>query len=276
MYVSIACIGSGAMGGALMKAAAKAVGGARIGVTDVDSAKASSLAAELGAVTFAGNAEAARSCQYLIIAVKPQMLPALLSELAPVVTELLKAGAAPTVLSLVAGASLSTLRAGLAGTAALADKLKLVRLMPNTPALIGQGMIALSPAPGVAETEIAEISAFLSRAGQVDRVDESYINAITALSGSGPAYVYVFIEALSDAGVYCGLSREAALRYAVATVQGAAALVSETGLHPAVLKDKVCSPAGTTIAAVAELERRGFRGTVIDAVAAAFNRAKAL
>jgi pyrroline-5-carboxylate reductase len=148
--------------------------------------------------------------------------------------------------------------------------------MPNTPALIGQGMIALAASAEVPENRIAELEKILKAAGEVDRVEERYLDAVTGLSGSGPAFVYLFIEALADGGVRAGLPRDKALRYAAQTVLGSAAMVKETGKHPGELKDMVTSPAGTTIAGVAALEKGAFRGTVLGAVEAAWRRAAEL
>jgi pyrroline-5-carboxylate reductase len=147
------------------------------------------------------------------------------------------------------------------------------RIMPNTPALVAKGMIALSASPELEAAALEELEGILSAAGLVDRVAESYLDAVTGLSGSGPAFVYMFIEALADGGVRAGLPRDKALRYASQTVLGAAAMLQETGRHPGELKDMVCSPGGTTIAGVAALERAGFRGAVLGAVEEAWRRA---
>jgi pyrroline-5-carboxylate reductase len=144
--------------------------------------------------------------------------------------------------------------------------------MPNTPALIGKGMIALAASPEVTAEKISELENILGGAGIVDTVDERYMDAVTGLSGSGPAYVYMFIEALADGAVHAGLPRDKALRYAAQTVLGSAAMVQETGKHPGELKDMVTSPGGTTIAGVAALENGAFRGTVMKAVKAASKR----
>jgi pyrroline-5-carboxylate reductase len=162
--------------------------------------------------------------------------------------------------------------------------LPVVRIMPNTPALISQGVIvmAVPPEAGAAlplalpVEKAAELETILGAAGIVDRLPETYLDAVTGLSGSGPAFVYLFIEALADGGVRAGLPRDKALRYAAQTVLGAAAMVKETGKHPGELKDMVTSPAGTTIAGVAALENGAFRGTVMNAVEAAFLRSKEL
>jgi pyrroline-5-carboxylate reductase len=144
--------------------------------------------------------------------------------------------------------------------------------MPNTPALISLGVIALAASPEVPSERLDALEGLLGRAGIVDRIEERYMDAVTGLSGSGPAFVYLFIEALADGGVRAGLPRDKALRYAAQTVLGAAAMVRETGRHPGELKDMVTSPGGTTIAGVAALESGAFRGTVMNAVEAAFRR----
>jgi pyrroline-5-carboxylate reductase len=151
-----------------------------------------------------------------------------------------------------------------------------IRIMPNTPALISQGMIALAASPGVAEEKIVELERLLANSGLVDRIEEKYLDAVTGLSGSGPAFGYIFIEALADGGVRAGLPRDKALTYAAQTVLGAAAMVKETGRHPGELKDMVASPGGTTIAGIAALEQAGFRGIVMSAVDAAFRRSTEL
>jgi pyrroline-5-carboxylate reductase len=147
-----------------------------------------------------------------------------------------------------------------------------VRIMPNTPALISMGMIALAASPELTAEKIAELETILRASGKVDRIEEKYMDAVTGLSGSGPAFVYLFIEALADGGVLAGLPRDKALSYAAQTVLGSAAMVGATGKHPGELKDMVTSPGGTTIAGVATLEAGAFRGTVISAVEAAFKR----
>ncbi|HCM27654.1 MAG TPA: pyrroline-5-carboxylate reductase [Treponema sp.] len=278
MKTLLACVGTGNMGGALMKAAAAAVGGARIGVTDVDPAKAAAFAAEIGAVVYGSNAEAARGGRFLVLAVKPQVLGQVLDGLAPILAELAAAGERPVLVSIVAGASIASMRARLAAAVpgSSFDTQPIIRLMPNTPALVAKGVIALSAGSEVGPEDVAELERALSAAGIVDRLDEKLMDAVTALSGSGPAFAYIFIEALADAGVRAGLPRDKALRYAARTVLGAAAMVEETGQHPGVLKDAVCSPAGTTIAGVAALEERGFRAAAMAAVDAAFRRAKEL
>ena len=271
----IACIGSGNMGAALMKSAASAVGGRNTGVSDADKTKAEALARLLEAEVYDSNAEAAMRGDFVFLAVKPQVLAPVLEEIAPVLQERLEGGRPAILVSMAAGWTIGRIQKTLApadgGGSALPAQ-PVVRIMPNTPALISQGVIALAASPEVPEIEIACLERILGTAGLVDRLEEKYLDAVTGLSGSGPAFAYLFIEALADGGVRAGLSRDKALRYAAKTVMGAAAMVLETGKHPGELKDMVSSPAGTTIAGIAALENSAFRGAVMNAVDAAYRR----
>jgi len=259
------------MGFALMKGIAmSAAGKAHIGFADADKQKAQAAAAELGAAVYPSNTEAAEKSDYIFLAVKPQILAAVLAEIAPVVRKRLAAGSAPALVSMAAGWSIEKVQA------AVADNAPVARIMPNTPALVSKGMIALAVSPQINEEKAAELETMLKGAGVVDRIDEKYLNAVTGLSGSGPAFAYLFIEALADGGVLAGLPRDKALQYAAQTVFGSAAMITETGKHPGELKDMVCSPGGTTIAGVTALESGAFRSTVIKAVEAAWHRATEL
>ena len=266
---TIVCIGSGNMGAALMKGAGCAANAANgnIFFTDVDIEKARALAAGLKANVIESNIEAVKKGDFIFLAVKPQVLPQVLAEIAAAVKERLNCGSFPVFVSMAAGWSIAKIKA------AISVKLPVVRIMPNTPALIGKGMIALAASPEVPAEKISELEKMLGGAGIVDILDENYMNAATGLSGSGPAFVYMFIEALADGGVRAGLPRDKALRYAAQTVFGSAAMVQETGKHPGELKDMVTSPGGTTIAGLAALEDGAFRGSVIKAVEAAWKRA---
>ena len=261
------------MGFALMKGACG--GGVKIGFTDADVMKAKEAAARLDALVYASNVEAAENGDYIFLAVKPQVLGSVLAEIAPVVRSRLAAGKPPVLVSMAAGWSIGKIQAAIAGEDVVVKSLAVpvARIMPNTPALISQGMIAFAASPEVSLEKIAELENILSGAGQVDRLDEKYLDAVTGLSGSGPAFVYLFIEALADGGVHAGLPRDKALRYAAQTVIGSAAMVQQTGKHPGELKDMVTSPGGTTIAGVAALENAAFRGAVMNAVEAAWLRA---
>jgi pyrroline-5-carboxylate reductase len=279
----IACIGSGNMGFALMKSIASVLGGKNIGFADVDTEKAAAAAAALGTEVYNSNIEAAAEGNFIFLAVKPQILAEVLKEIAPIVRKRLTGANAPVLVSMAAGWTISRIQSVLADGASAGDTpakaplaAPVARIMPNTPALISKGLIALAASPEVTVENAAKLETMLNRAGTVDRIDENYLNAVTGLSGSGPAFAYLFIEALADGGVLAGLPHEKALLYAAQTVLGSAAMVLETGKRPGELKDMVCSPGGTTIAGVAVLEAGAFRSSVIQAVKAAWQRSAEL
>ena len=156
-----------------------------------------------------------------------------------------------------------------------ADK-KIIRIMPNTPCAVGQGLTLVAPNDRVTAEELADFKALLSASGLLDDLPEHLIDAASAVSGCGPAYAYLFMEALADGAVKCGVPRAKAMRYAAQMLLGSASLTLESGHHPGALKDAVCSPGGSTIAGVAALEDRGFRGAAIAAVEAAYRRTEEL
>jgi pyrroline-5-carboxylate reductase len=273
------------MGGALMKGAAGIVGGENIGFADADKGKALEAAKDLGGRVYASNTEAVDEGDFVFLAVKPQALETVLTEIAPAVRKRAESGRPAVLVSMAAGWPIAKIRAVLADGAGNAANsggilpvvhVPVVRIMPNTPALISEGVIVLAVPPEVPIEKAAELEKILRAAGMVDRLEEKYLDAVTGLSGSGPAFVYLFIEALADGGVRAGLPRDKALRYAAQTVLGAAAMVKETGKHPGELKDMVTSPAGATIAGIAALENGAFRGAVMNAVEAAFRRSQEL
>jgi pyrroline-5-carboxylate reductase len=271
------------MGQALMRGAARALDGKNIGFCDSDKGKARVAAKALGGVFYATNTEAVQKSDFVFLAVKPAVLPSVLAEIAPVLRERLAQGKPAVLVSMAAGWTIGRILAIVGGSKtdvpierAPVASVPVARIMPNTPALVSQGVIALASSPNFPPQKIIELEKILGAAGLVDRIDEQYMDAVTGLSGSGPAFVYLFIEALADGGVMAGLPREKALRYAAQTVIGAAAMVKETGRHPGELKDMVTSPGGTTIAGVSALEAGAFRGTVMKAVEAAFRRAHEL
>lgn len=266
---NLICIGSGNMGYALMKGAASLSSGIKIFFTDIDKEKARNASASLNAQAIESNTEAVKTGDYIFLAVKPQVLPHVLSEIEGALNERINTNSPPVVVSMAAGWSIKKIQA------AVSCKLPVVRIMPNTPSLIGKGVIAFSSSE-VPEEKISELKEILGCSGIVDKVDERFMDAVTGLSGSGPAYVYLFIEALADGGVRAGLQRDKALEYAVQTVIGAASMVRETGKHPGELKDMVTSPGGTTIEGITALENGAFRGTVIKAVEAACRRSAEL
>ena len=265
MFEAIGFIGTGNMGSALARAAARGGGSRRILLANRTPEKAEKLARELGAEA-GDNRRVARECALIFLGVKPQMMGGLLKELAPI----LAARRDRFVLaSMAAGLSARTIQE-LAG-----GDYPVIRLMPNTPAAIGAGVVQYCTL-GATEEEMEAFGALLAPAGLVDRVEERLMDAASALSGCGPAFVYLFLEALADGGVACGLPRDKALSYAAQMVQGAAKLALEGGAHPGALKDAVCSPGGTTIQGVRLLEERGFRAAAMDAVIAAYEKTLAL
>ena len=258
-----AFIGTGNMGTPLIQAACRAVGAEQVVIANRTRAKAEALAAELGCAVAQDNRAAAAQAEYVFLCVKPQMMEGVLSELVPAL------GDGQAVVSIAAGLTCETLRGWLAGAQ---GRPALLRVMPNTPAAIGRGMLALCAEAGTAEERLAGVEALLAPAGRVERIAEGQMDAFSAVAGCGPAFVYPFIEALADGGVKVGLPRGQAVTYAAQMVLGAAAMVLESGKHPGQLKDEVCSPGGSTIAGVAALEERGFRSAAIQAVEAAFRR----
>jgi pyrroline-5-carboxylate reductase len=252
---TLSFIGTGNMGGALARAAAKKQENTVL-LTNRTQAKAEALAAEIGARAVTPQ-EAVEKADYLFLGVKPQMLPGLCGTLAP----MLRARQDRFVLVTMAAGTSRERLLGLLGIA-----LPVIRIMPNTPASIGQGMILYSPGADVTKAETEAFVDAMACAGRFLQLEEKLIDAGSALSGSGPAFVDLFLEALADGGVACGLPRKQAMELAAQTVLGSAALCLESGRHPGELKDAVCSPGGTTIQGVRALEERGFRGAVIEAV----------
>lgn len=259
MKYEIGFIGCGNMGGALARAVAKSLAPEQIVLCDQNEEKAAALAGELGAKT-ADICEVAESCRFVVLGVKPQVLKETVASIAAI----LKERTGLTVISMAAGVSTETLQAYLGFSCPL------IRIMPNTPATLGEGVI-LYTANGADESAVAAFRTYFARAGMIDEIEESKIDAASALSGCGPAFAYIFAEALADAAVECGLPRDKALAYAARTLAGAARMVEEFG-NPAALKDAVCSPGGTTIAGVHALENAGFRAAAMDAVTAAYRR----
>ncbi len=263
---TIGFIGAGNMAGAMIRGLVKAgLPGKRILAFDLDRKKLAALRREHRIRLARSNLELLETCGALVLAVKPQVIDAVLAELGPFPAR------SPLVLSIAAGIPISRLRAR------LGPESRIVRAMPNTPALIGRGISGFCAGPKVSPAERDLARSILEALGPaLEFHDESLLDAVTGLSGSGPAYVYLIIEALSDGGVKMGLPRDAALELAARTVAGAAAMVLETGEHPARLKDMVTSPGGTTIAGLAVLEKARVRSALIQAVEKAARRAKEL
>jgi pyrroline-5-carboxylate reductase len=201
----------------------------------------------------------------LLLAIKPQTFAAVAEELSPHLTSKVP----ELVLSILAGATLERLESAFPGKA-------IVRAMPNTPATVGVGITAIAPGTNAQPEHLEQAQRIFSAVGEVVQIPESQMDAVTGLSGSGPGYIALVIEALTDGGVLAGLPRQIAAKLALQTVKGTAQLLQEAAMHPAELKDRVTSPGGTTIAGIAHLERSGVRSALIEAVRAAYLRAQEL
>lgn len=262
----IAVLGAGVMGEALVAGFVSSgkISHKQVVVTDPHSERLAELSRQYGVGVTTSNAGAVGGADLVIVAVKPWVVPGVLAEIAPA----LRAGS--VLVSIAAGVPLSELEA------ALPPGVAVVRAMPNSPCQVRCGMVALAGGRGLTDDHRALVGEALECVGRTVWLEERLLDAVTGLSGSGPAYVFVFLEALADGGVKLGLPRQVALDLAVQTVLGSARMVAETGRHPAVLKDQVATPAGTTIAGLAVLEDAGFRGTVLRAVEAAAQRSAEL
>lgn len=266
MGKKIGFIGAGNMGGAIIGGikAAGLFSGEDILISEKNTALAHSAAEKYGVQ--AVSADTAASADIVVLAVKPNVIYSVIAQIKDVVKNDV------VVVSIAAGQSIEKLEA------AFGKEIRLMRVMPNTPALVGEGMAALSPNAALSADEeaTADIVRIFESLGKAELVPEGMMDAVTGVSGSSPAYVFMFIEALADAAVEAGMPRDKSYTFAAQSVLGSAKMVLETGKHPAVLKDMVCSPAGTTIEAVRVLEERGMRSAVIEAVAACVDKSKEL
>ncbi|HHX74633.1 MAG TPA: pyrroline-5-carboxylate reductase [Firmicutes bacterium] len=263
MSDQVGIIGIGAMGNALLKGLLAALPPDKLMIADALPAKLQE-ARTTYKVPAADSKKIAAACGVIFLAVKPQDVRPLLQEMAPVLRD------GQLVVSVAAGITLAEIKRHLPG------RVGVVRVMPNTPCLVGEGALAVSAGDNVSEKDLQKVVSWLEKLGMVRVVPETALDAVTGLSGSGPAYVFLLIEALADGGVLAGLPRSLAQELAVQTVLGAAKLVRETGSHPAVLREMVTSPGGTTASGLFELEQGALRSVVQRAVKAACNRAKEL
>ncbi|HNZ09131.1 MAG TPA: pyrroline-5-carboxylate reductase [Bacillota bacterium] len=258
----IGFIGTGNMGSALVKAAAKAVDPACLLISNRTVKKSKALSSEVGAVV-STNKEIAACCDMIFLGVKPQMMKDMLEEIAPVLDN----RADDFVLvSMAAGMTIDRIRKMAGG------QYPVIRIMPNLPVAVGEGLTLYAISDNVTADALAYFLETLRLAGSFDQLPEGLIDVGCAVSGCGPAFVYIFIEALADGAVECGLPRDKAIKYVAQTLCGASKLVLESGKHPGELKDMVSNAGGSTIVGIHALEARGFRGTAIDAITAAYQK----
>ncbi len=262
MKKKIGFIGIGNMGGALLDACVKKTDGGEILVCDFSAEKVASAAEKYGCIPSSAE-EIARDAEYIFICVKPQGARETLSSIS---AELSARNDWFVLVSIMAGLEMATVQ-DMAG-----GEYPVIRIMPNVAASVGESLLLCTATENTPEAAVAGFTEFMSEAGRLDFIPESLIDASSAVSGCGPAYVCLFVEALADGAVRCGVPRAKAMEYAVQTLLGTAKLLVDTGKHPAALKDEVTSPGGTTIAGIEALERGRFRHTVMDAVISAYER----
>ena len=256
-------IGIGNMGGAIAMAAAKAMDPAQILVSAQHRSKAVAFSDAYGTCP-SDNLTIAREAKYVVLGVKPQYMESVLRELKPI----LEVRTDCILVTMAAGLTMQNIANMVGGG------YPVIRIMPNTPARIGQGVILYDANDRVREEDLAQFLTAMTPAGLLDRLPEKLIDAGSAVAGSGPAFISLFIEALADGGVACGLPRAKAIEYAAQMVAGTAALMLQSHDHPGVMKDAVCSPGGSTIQGIRKLEQSGLRSAVMEAVIATYEKNK--
>ena len=254
-------IGCGNMGSSLVRALYSST--TDIAIADF-SEKAKDFAKELG-ITHTDNETLVRNCDRIFLAVKPHIMASCLAPLKELLAE-----KKPLLISMAAGVEIAQIEA------MVGEKLPIIRIMPNTPTAVGKGVILYCRNELVDDETLADWLNDMAPCGIVDALQENLIDVASALSGSGPAYMYLMIEALADGAVACGLPRDKAMVYAAATMQGAAQMFLSSNQHPGALKDAVCSPGGSTIAGIRVLEDKGFRSAAMECVVAAYKKNKEL
>ena len=262
----IGLIGVGNMGGALLSGIlnSQLENNKSTIIYDIDKELLAKRSNEFNVDTANSNLELVRECKFILIAVKPQVIDLVLKEIGSTINE------DHVIISIAAGVSIAHIQSF------LEKKIGIVRVMPNTPALVGAGATAIANNGNIVDSDLQYVKKIFNAVGLVVELDEKHLDAVTGLSGSGPAYIFIIIEALSDGGVKMGLSRDIALKLAIQTVFGSAKMVLDTGKHPATLKDMVTSPGGTTISALHELEKGKLRATLISAIEAATQKSRSL
>lgn len=262
----IGFIGGGNMGGAIVGGIVKSnlVPADQVIVSDIATATLERLQTCYGVQTTTDNVAVAQKADVLFLAVKPFYYQAVVEE----IRDHVKADV--VIVTIAAGKTIADMES------AFKKPIKIVRTMPNTPAMVGQGMTALCPNSAVVARDLQAVQAIFNSVGKSEVVTEALIDAVIGVSGSSPAYVYMFIEAMADVAVQAGMMRPQAYQFAAQAVLGSAQMVLESGMHPGALKDMVCTPGGSTIDAVIELEKSGMRGAVMSGMQACIDKAKAM
>lgn len=264
MNKKIGFIGSGNMGSAMIKGIlnSELISSGNIYVSDINENKLLEIKNDLGVNVTTDALELINSIDIVVLSVKPNIYKIVLEQIKNSITNDL------LVVTIAAGINIQFVE-DIIGN----DK-KIIRTMPNTPALVGEGMAAICPNKNINDEELNIVKSIFESFGEAEVVKEYLIDSVIAVSGSSPAYVFKFIEAMADGAVLGGMPRNLAYKFAAQAVLGSAKMVLETGMHPAVLKDMVCSPGGTTIEAIASLEKNGFSGTVIEAMKECMNKSR--
>ncbi|MCT4595353.1 MAG: pyrroline-5-carboxylate reductase [Anaeromicrobium sp.] len=264
MNKRIGFIGCGNMGGAMIGGIIKSglVQPKNITVSDLDEKKLDHIKDSLGINTTTDSVELVNKSDIIILSVKPNIYDMVINSIKDNLTK------DKLIVTIAAGVSLNHMEN------LLGPNYKIVRTMPNTPALVSEGMSALCPNKNISKEELHMIRAIFESFGKAELVKESLMDSVIGVSGSSPAYVFMFIEAMADAAVLGGMSRDNAYKFAAQSVLGSAKMVLQTGMHPGKLKDMVCSPGGTTIEAVSVLEKEGFRSSVIQGILACIDKSK--
>lgn len=258
MY-KIGFIGAGNMGGALIIAACKTIGADQVIITDYNIEKASKLALKLGCQVAETNVDVVRNAEFVVLAVKPNIIRDVAAGIAPALAADAEQGTKHVVVTIAAGVMMETIKSSIDNQAPV------IRIMPNTPVAVGQGMILIT-GDGKDDPNMQEFMRIMTEAGDFLYIPEKNFDITTSISGCTPAYAFMFIDALADGAVQVGVPRADAIRLAAKTVLGAAQMVLETGLHPDQLKDNVCSPGGSTIVGVTALEQNNFRYGVAQSI----------
>lgn len=262
--MKIGFIGTGNMGTAIIRGFINkdASASARIYAFDADAKKLEALAKELKITGCKSSEELVKSSDVIMLSIKPNTYAKVLDEIKDYISE------KHIIVTMAAGISMNFIES------CVGKPIKIIRIMPNTPAMVNESMTAVCKNKSVSESEFAEFYKVITSIGKAEAVEEKLMDAVIGISGSSPAYVYIFIEAMADGAVLEGMPREQAYKFAAQALIGSAKMVLETGLHPGQLKDMVCSPGGATIDAVRALEKNGFRNAVIEAVIAATEKSK--